>query len=46
MVQVSVIIPVYNCEQYLRDAVSSILKQSCNSLDIALVDDGFTDDSP
>ena len=41
----SVIIPVYNVEKYLMEAVSSILNQSWKDLEIILVDDGSTDSS-
>ena len=43
---VSVIIPVYNTEQYLANCVDSILQQDNVSLEIILVDDGSTDSSP
>lgn len=43
---VSVIIPVYNTEQYLCSCVESILNQSYKELEIILVDDGSTDGSP
>lgn len=43
---VSVIIPVYNTEQYLVNCVDSVLKQIGVSLEIILVDDGSTDSSP
>lgn len=43
---VSVIIPVYNTEQYLANCVDSVLKQHGVSLEIILVDDGSTDSSP
>lgn len=39
----SVIIPAYNCEKYLRDAVESVKKQPVKDLEILLVDDGSTD---
>ena len=43
--QLSVIIPVYNVEQYLRQCLDSVEKQTYNNLDIILVDDGSTDSS-
>lgn len=39
----SVIIPVYNVEQYLRQCVDSILNNHCSDLEIILVDDGSKD---
>lgn len=42
---VSVIVPVYNSEKYLRDCVDSIVHQTYQNLDIILVDDGATDSS-
>ncbi len=43
---ISVIIPVYNTENYLNTCVDSILQQVNVSLEIILVDDGSTDASP
>ena len=40
-----VVIPVYNCHQYLSDAVTSVLNQPCKGIQIILVDDGSTDGS-
>ena len=42
---ISIIIPVYNVETYLRRCLDSILSQSHQQLDIVLVDDGSTDNS-
>ena len=41
----SVIIPTYNREQFLLRSVSSVLKQSFDSYEIIVVNDGSTDDS-
>ncbi|MBR7179890.1 MAG: glycosyltransferase [Oscillospiraceae bacterium] len=41
----SIIIPCYNGEKYLADAVNSILKQPCQDLEIIIVDDGSKDSS-
>ena len=43
---VSVIVPVYNAESTLRPCVESILRQSYPHLEVLLVDDGSTDNSP
>ena len=40
---VSIIVPVYNVEQYLEECVSSIRNQSYENLEIILVDDGSPD---
>lgn len=42
---VSVIIPVYNVEKYIRECLDSIVNQSYKNLQIILVDDGSTDNS-
>ena len=42
---ISVIIPVYNCEKYLAEAIESVLSQCYPSLEVIIVDDGSTDSS-
>ena len=42
---ISVIIPVYNVEQYLKRCIDSVLRQEEVSLEVILVDDGSTDSS-
>lgn len=42
---VSVIVPVYNVEKYLKKSVNSIICQTYSNLDIILVDDGSPDRS-
>ncbi len=44
--KVSVVIPCYNSESYLKKAVDSVLNQSISELQIILVDDGSTDKTP
>lgn len=43
--KVSVIIPVYNVENYLREAVDSVICQTMRDIEIILVNDGSTDNS-
>ena len=45
MPTISVIVPVYNVEKYLRCCVDSILAQTYTDIEILLVDDGSTDGS-
>lgn len=40
---VSVVIPVFNAEKYIREAVESIINQSYKNLEIIVIDDGSTD---
>jgi glycosyltransferase involved in cell wall biosynthesis len=42
---VSIVIPVYNVEKYLRECVDSILSQTYKNTEIILIDDGSTDQS-
>ena len=44
-IRVSVIVPVYNAESYLRICLDSILQQSLEEIEILAVDDGSKDQS-
>lgn len=45
MPQISIIVPVYNVERYLRRCIDSIISQSCIDWECILVDDGSKDSS-
>ena len=45
MPKISIIVPVYNVEKYLRKCVDSILNQTFKDFELILVDDGSTDSS-
>ena len=44
-VQISVIIPVYNTENYVETSVRSVMNQTYRNLEIICVNDGSTDGS-
>ena len=46
MVKVSVIVPIYGVEKYLKEALDSIINQSLTDIEIILIDDGGKDSCP
>ena len=46
MPKVSVIIPVYNVEKYLKQCLDSVVNQTLKDIEIICIDDGSTDSSP
>lgn len=40
-----IVIPVYNTEKYVREAVESIMNQTLRELEIIIINDGSTDNS-
>lgn len=45
-VKVSVIIPVYNAEEYLEQCLDSVVRQTLQDIEIICIDDGSSDRSP
>ena len=45
MPKVSIIVPVYNTESYLRKCLDSIINQTLKDIEIVCVNDGSTDSS-
>lgn len=44
--KISVIVPCYNIERYVEKTVQSILEQNYKNLEVLLIDDGSTDETP
>ena len=45
MMKVSIGVPVYNVEEYLRQCLNSIMEQTFTDFEVIMVDDGSTDNS-
>lgn len=43
--EISIIVPVYNVENYLKDCIESIINQTFNNFELILINDGSTDKS-
>lgn len=43
---ISVVIPTYNCGPYLRESLDSMFAQGVDDLEVVVVDDGSTDETP
>lgn len=46
MVKISIIIPVYNVEEYLGKCLDKLINQTLRDIEIICIDDGSTDNSP
>lgn len=44
-INISYIVPAFNCEKYLYDCVDSIIKQKLKSIEIIIINDGSTDNT-
>lgn len=42
---ISVIMPVYNCERFLKESIKSVLVQSFQNWELIAINDGSTDNS-
>src|SRR3989339_1903405 len=43
--KISIVMPVYNCEGFLRDAIDSVLKQTFTDFELIIVNDASTDNT-
>jgi len=42
---VSVVIPIYNSEKFLKESIESVLNQTYKNIEVIAIDDGSTDNS-
>ena len=45
MTKISIIVPIYNVEKYLKRSLDSLVNHPLEDIEIILVDDGSTDNS-
>ena len=45
MIKISVIIPIYNTEKYIKECLNSIINQTLKEIEIICINDGSTDNS-
>lgn len=45
MADISIIVPVYNVEKYIRRCIESLIAQTFESIEVLLIDDGSKDSS-
>ena len=45
MEKISIVVPIYNVEKYVKKCIESLIKQTYKNIEIILVDDGSTDSS-
>lgn len=44
-IDISVIVPIYNCEKYIRKGINSVLGQTFKNYEVILINDGSKDNS-
>ena len=44
-IKVSVIVPIYNVEEYLRESLDSLVHQTLKEIEVLMINDGSTDSS-
>ena len=44
--KVSILVPIYNVEKYLRECLDSLINQTLKDIEIICINDGSTDSSP